>query len=356
MLQFHKLTLIAREAAALDAYALTLDEPESLRADYQFRAGQHLVIRAELEGRAVRRTYSIVSAEGGPLRIGVRVQGAVSRFLAHDLPTGGQLEVMTPNGRFTTAEQQRSRHYAAFAAGSGITPILSIVSTLLASRPEVRIWLFYGNRNAARTMFMPELMALKNRFMTRLSIHWIMSAEPQEVALFNGRIDGDKLRALAAGVFDAAEIDEFLVCGPGEMIDSVSAALAAIGAPGRVHHERFAAAAPRVAAAGKGQPVTAPASAAETAEVVMHMDGRRRSFTMARSGQSILEAAEQVGIELPFSCRDGICSTCRARVVGGSVTMQRNQALEPWEVEAGFVLCCQARPITANVELTYDEK
>lgn len=365
MLQFHPLPLAARTQIAADAVELTFDVPPELRDAYRFLPGQHLAVRANVDGRQLRRTYSIVTPPGGRLSIGVRVQGAMSRYLAERLQVGEKLDVMTPNGRFTPAlDASASRSYVAFAAGSGITPVLSIASAVLATEPNSRFRLFYCNRDIDHAMFLPEVLALKDRYLARFAAHFVMTREPQDAEIFNGRIDGAKLRQfVGARVLDVDAVDEFFLCGPGTMVDDLQRTLAELGVKGRVHVERFAAA-PRpgapttvaVDAAGTATAARAAAAGSERVEVVVQMDGRRRTFAMPPKGPSILEAAESAGLELPYSCRDGICATCRVKVVDGSVTMARSQGLEQWEIDAGFVLCCQARPTSARVALSYDEK
>jgi ring-1,2-phenylacetyl-CoA epoxidase subunit PaaE len=227
---------------------------------------------------------------------------------------------------------------------------------VLGSEPKSRFRLFYCNRDIEHAMFLPEVLALKDRYLTRFVVHFVMSREPQDAELFNGRLDGAKVKELAARVFDPQAVDEYFLCGPGTMIDDLQRTLAELGVTARVHVERFAAA-PRGAVAEPRTPVAAsPVTTTGAVEVVVQMDGRRRSFSMRTNGPTVLEAGEAVGLELPFSCRDGICATCRARVVEGAVTMTRNQGLEPWEIDAGFVLCCQARPTTPRLHLSYDEK
>ncbi|MEZ5500220.1 MAG: 2Fe-2S iron-sulfur cluster-binding protein [Steroidobacteraceae bacterium] len=359
MLQFHPLVLKNRETIAADAVALTFDVPAELRDEYAFRCGQHFAVRATVSGRELRRTYSAAAEEGDGLRIGVRVQGEMSRFLAEELRIGGTLDVMTPGGRFRPREgAEPGRRYVAFAAGSGITPILSIASTCLARNPDCDFTIFYLNRDSARSMFVNELLSLKNRYLQRFSLHFLMTAEPQDADIFNGRLNSEKIKDLADRVVDFSIVDEFFICGPGGMIDTVKAALKAQGVQGQIHVERFTMA---NGTTGTGQgvavsPSAAKAAAGAGAEVIVQQDGRRRTFRMLRQDATLLEAAEQAGLELPFSCRDGICSTCRTRVVEGSVRMERNLALEDWEVEAGFVLCCQARPTSPRVVISYDEK
>ena len=357
-LTFHPLRLVAREPAADGAVALTLEVPAGLRDDYQFQPGQHVAVRAMLAGRELRRTYSLVGTPGSAtLRLGIRVQpeGGLSHHLAHAVPLGAAIEVLSPTGRFIRAiDPGTRRHCLVIAAGSGITPVLSITTAILANEPGSFVTLIYGNRNIARTMFVEELLALKNRFLERLALHFVMSREPQDVELFNGRLDASKLRALAGRVFDPATVDEVYVCGPGDMVSVTRATLAAFGTAAPIHSEQFTSAANDATLAAT--PTTAVAAKAAAAMVTVVQDGRRRSFAMLDSDASVLDAAERAGLELPFSCRSGVCSTCRAKVVRGSVTMAHNVALEDWELAAGYVLCCQSRPTGAELELTYDEK
>jgi ring-1,2-phenylacetyl-CoA epoxidase subunit PaaE len=354
MLTFHPLELRRRTPIAEDAVCLEFRPPAALAEAYRFEAGQHLAVRAVLGGRELRRTYSIVSPAGGVLRIGVRVQGEMSRYLAAGLQIGDSLEALEPTGRFRpTLDPERAKSYVAIAAGSGITPVLSIVATLLAAEPRSRVLLIYGNRAIGRTMFLDDVLGLKDRYLNRLTVHCLMSREPQDVELFNGRLDAARLRDLARTEFDPRRVDEFFVCGPGTMVKELSAVLRELGAPGKIHFERFA-----VDGAARPVPPVADAGVAPRAvgaEVAVTMDGRRRSFPML-PGRTILESAEAAGLALPYSCRAGVCSTCRTKVVAGTVAMDRNQALEEWEVQAGFALCCQARPTSERVELSYDEK
>ncbi|MGQ0383943.1 MAG: 2Fe-2S iron-sulfur cluster-binding protein [Gammaproteobacteria bacterium] len=355
MLKFHPLRITGRRAVADDAIALAFAIPQALTAEFRHHAGQHVAIRAQIGGQEERRTYSIVNPEGAPeLAIAFRVQpdGRMSQRLARAQP-GEVLEVMPPNGSFQASTTPvPSRRCAAFASGSGITPVLSIAGTLLEREPDCRFQLYYGNTSAARTMLLDDVLALKNRFLPRFSACFVMSREPQEVALFNGRIDAAKVREFARHGLDVPGMDEFFICGPDDMAGEVQNVLAAEGATGRVHVEHFAAGAPAHLPAPA--PVAA-AAAADSVAVTVVMDGRRRSFRMAKNGEPVLDAAERAGLDLPFSCRSGVCSTCRARLVGGSATMEHNVALEDWEVEAGYILCCQARPTSAALEISYDE-
>ena len=361
MLKFHPLRIAERTVIADDAVALGFAVPDTLRAEYGFMAGQHVAVRAVLDGQEERRTYSIVNPEGGnQLRIGIRAQasGRMSQHLAGSLQVGDTVDVLTPNGSFhTRIEPARAKRYVAFAAGSGITPVLSVAATVLAREPASRFQLYYGNTSTARTMFLDEVLALKDRYLPRFSVCFVMSREPQEFELFNGRIDSAKLLELAHHDFDAAAVDEFFICGPGSMADDIQAALASLGASGRIHVEHFAAAAAPVAAPAKTAAIaaSAPAIGAGAATISIVMDGRRRAFTMPMRGEVILDAAGRAGLDLPFSCRAGVCSTCRAKLLSGTAEMEHNVALEDWEVEAGYILCCQARPTSPALEISYDE-
>jgi ring-1,2-phenylacetyl-CoA epoxidase subunit PaaE len=361
VLSFHPLLVTGVDRIADDAVCVRLAVPEALREHFKHDAGQYVTLRRVIDGREERRTYSIVTPPGGAeLRIGVREQtgGRMSRELATTLAPGERLEVGTPLGRFRTAvDGSRARTYVAFAAGSGITPVLSLACDILAREPASRFTLIYGNRSMSRTMFLEDTLALKNRHLGRFAVHFVMSREPQQAPLLNGRIDADKVTALAAQLTDIGRADEYFVCGPGDMVDAVRGAMLRLNPGAPVRFERFAG--PREAAP---PPAGADASAADLppgevlAQISVVMDGRRRSFPMAPTDVSVLAAAERAGLDLPFSCRAGICATCRTLVKSGRVVMAHNIALERWELDAGFILCCQARPLTASLELTYDEK
>jgi len=360
VLKFHPLRITDRTAITDDAIALSFGLPQELRAEYGFLAGQHIGVRAILDGQEERRTYSIANPEGADqLRIGVRVQagGRMSQYLSGQLRVGDTLDVLTPNGSFhTRIEPARAKRYVAFAAGSGITPVVSIAATVLAKEPASRFQLYYGNTSTARAMFLDEVLALKNRFLSRFSICFVMSREPQEFELFNGRIDRAKVVELARHDFGAATVDEFFICGPGSMAEDVQAALASKGARGRVHVEHFVpAAAATTPVKSSAAEASAPSAAVHGATITVVIDGRRRAFTMPMSGEVILDAAGRAGLDLPFSCRAGVCSTCRAKLVRGTAEMEHNVALEEWEVEAGYILCCQARPTSPALEISYDE-
>jgi len=362
MLRFHSLRVTQVQPQAEDAIALALEVPADLAAEYRGVSGQHVVLRATLAGEEVRRTYSLVNAPGEQvLRIVARVhsEGRFSTHLAQHVRPGDLLDVLPPNGSFTPHSMATGHGTGvAFAAGCGITPVVSIVRSWLEAGPG-RVILFYGNRTMTRAMCLDELLALKDRYLDRLSLHFLMSREPQEAEIYNGKLDAEHVRQLATSFFAPAEVAEYFVCGPGDMIDTVSYALRELGvSPDRIRAEHFTVATTaHDVAAGPGK-APAPAvsePATGVAEVTIVMDGRRRTFTMAMNGDNVLDGAARAGLDLPFSCRAGVCSTCRTKVVRGEVAMDQNYALEEWELEQGYVLACQSKVKTPVLELDYDE-
>jgi ring-1,2-phenylacetyl-CoA epoxidase subunit PaaE len=359
MLTYHPLRISELRPEGSEAVCVTLDVPDELRDTFRFAPGQHIGVRATIDGQEVRRTYSICSATGERhLRIGVRLheRGSMSGHLGRRLRVGDRLEVLPPTGRFfLTPDAKVTRTYCAFAGGSGITPILGIVRNVLRHEPASHFLLFYGNRTTASIMFAEDLLALKDQYPQRLALYFLMSREPQDVELFNGRLDAAKVGALGRDLFDAQGIDAYFLCGPDTMIESVKEGLVGLGVEqARIHSEHFASDAKRVSK--PAEEVGLKPDLQGKTQVTVIMDGRRRSFEMPSDGTTVLEAAEQAGLELPYSCRAGVCSTCRTRVVRGAVTMMTNYALEQWEVDAGYVLCCQALPAAQELEITYDER
>jgi ring-1,2-phenylacetyl-CoA epoxidase subunit PaaE len=360
MPNFHALKVKAVECVAEDATCVTVEVPAELREVFSHHAGQYVTVRRTINANDERRTYSIVTAPGaGALKLGIRTQtgGRMSSDIATNLRPGDMLDVGTPMGRFRVAiDPERQRSYVAFAAGSGITPILSLATDILARESGSRFTLIYGNRSTSRTMFLEEALALKNRYLDRFAVHFVMSREPQQTDMLNGRIDARKVAELARQIVEISDADEYLICGPGDMVDEVRGAIKALNGNATIRFERFASglSSPTAELAKSG--VAEPAEARVLSTISIVMDGRRRSFPMAPSDPSVLAAAERAGLELPFSCRSGICATCRARINAGAAVMTHNIALERWETDAGFVLCCQARPTTATLELSYDDK
>ena len=355
MKQFHPLKVAARSNETRDSVRIALDVPEDLHDEFTFLPGQHLPIQIERDGKPVRRTYSICSAEGcWPLEIGIRVQpgGQFSEFAANELQVGDTLDVMPPTGRFhLPTERGDGRFHVGFASGSGITPILSIVASVLTTEPDSQFALFYGNREQNTTMFIEDLFALKNLFPERLQVHFVFSREEQEFDIAGGRIDAEKVAELHRRFCAGVDIDAAWICGPESMIDTVTTALVELGLDEEaVHSERFGA--PRK---GGKQPPAVADTGEETTRVTVVMDGHKKSFQMSRTAGNIVDAAAKKGVELPYSCKGGVCATCRTYVREGEVSMAVNYGLEPWEVEKGFVLACQSTPTSDEVLLDYDE-
>lgn len=355
---FHPLTVRRIEPDTAEAVIVTFDVPPDLRPVFGFTQGQYLTLRAMVDGQDLRRSYSICAGvDDGELRVGVRkvAGGVFSNWIHAHLQPGDTLQVMAPQGRFfVPIDAQARRHHLGIAGGSGITPILSILKTVLAREPHSRATLVYGNRSLQSTMFKEELEDLKNRYMTRLTLHHVFSAEPTDTPLNHGVMDRAKLGEFLASVVPAASIDHAYVCGPWQMNDEAEAALLTAGVPAdRIHIERFGV--PQQAAVGAVMH-HAQAGDAEQARVAIVRDGLRREFGFQRQQPSILDAASAAGLEVPFSCTSGVCGTCRARLVEGSVRMERNFALDKAEVDAGFVLTCQAHPTSERVVLSFDAR
>ncbi len=353
--RFHRLAVndVRRESA--DAVSLTFAIPSELTDDYSFVPGQYLTLRTTMDGEEVRRSYSICSGpDDGELRIAVKKVdgGAFSSWAADELKAGDELDVMTPTGRFGIAHApDQARIYVGFAAGSGITPILSIAKGALAREPHSRFFLFYGNRSTSRVLFREALEDLKDRFMQRLSIFHVISGEEQDIPILHGRLDGGKARVLLRSLVPASSVDHVFICGPTGMSEDIEATCRDIGiGEDRIHIERFVS-----GLGGKPRPKAAIApSAPAKAMASLVIDGKRREVPVAE-GESILDAALRAGMDLPFACKGGMCSTCRAKLVEGDARMDVNYSLEPWELKAGFILTCQARPVSEKVVVDYDD-
>ncbi len=353
MISYRSLRVSSKENETQDSVRVALDAPVSARDAFSFLPGQHLPVQIVRDGKKLRRTYSICSEPGQwPLEIGVRIQpgGRFSNYAANELKVGDSLDVRPPNGQFHANIDATSRkRYLALAAGSGITPIMSIIATLLRDEPQSRVALFYGNRKQNSTMFIDDLFALKNRYPDRLQLHFLFSQEEQEFDIASGRLDGPKLRDLFARFCAHETPDEVFVCGPDTMITTVSETLLDLGVDEEsIHAERFGA--PRGAA--KAVKVV---DSGDTARITVILDGHRKSFDMPRTGTNIVDAAAQNGIELPYSCKGGVCATCRTHVQSGKVSMAVNYGLEPWEVDDGFILACQSTPDSDAILLDYDK-
>ena len=355
MKEFHPLTIERIEPETKDSVRIALAVPAEFDAEYDFLPGQHLPFEIELGGRKLRRTYSICSAAGErPLEIGIRVQpgGQFSEFAGRELKPGDVLNAMPPTGRFhVEPDPARATDYVGFAAGSGITPVLSMMKSVLATEPDSRFILFYGNRSQATTMFVEDLYALKNRYPERLQLNFVFSREEQEFEPMAGRLDGDKVKELYRHFGAGLRVTDAFVCGPDTMIPDVTRALVELGMDeARVHTERFGVPRKRRAA-----PPASAQRAADHAAVTIIMDGHKREFPMQRGDENIVDAAAEHGIELPYSCKGGVCATCRCHLREGEVKMAANYGLEPWEVEQGFILACQSRPVSKTITLDYDK-
>ncbi len=352
MPEFHTLTIAAKTQETPDAVRLRLAVPPELRDAYRFLPGQHVAVRATIGDRKIRRTYSLCSSpDDDGLEIGVRLQpeGTFSGFVQSELEAGGTLDVMTPSGGFHLPDDGgEPRSVALFAAGSGITPILSIARAVLAGHAKSRVVLFFGNRGQQSTMFIEDLYALKNTYTDRLQLVFLFSREEQEFDINSGRLDAGKTRQLWSSFCSERQPDDVYICGPDTMIQDVSTALTDLGVPPeRIHAERFGV--PR-----QSQPKAPAATVTGDVQVTVIMDGHRRRFDMRDDGRSLVDAAAAAGIELPYSCKGGVCATCRTHLKKGQVRMDVNYGLEPWEVESGFVLACQSHPESAEIELDYD--
>ena len=347
---FHTLTVADVEQLTDDAVAVTFDVPADLVDDFAFVPGQSLTLRRQVDGRDERRQYSICAPAGARPRVGVREipDGLFSRWLVRDVRPGDEVEVQSPSGRFCPdpAMLTGGRHLC-IAAGSGITPMLSVASSVLDGGGDVT--LLYGNRTTGSVMFAEELADLKNEHGPELQLVHVLSREPRDVELFSGRLDADRLRRLLTVVAPAASFDHVWICGPHAMLDDARSVLAELGVPEeRVHFELFYVDAPppelhRVEAGVEG----------ETTEVTIVLDGLTTTAPLPRE-QSILDGAQASRSDLPFACKGGVCGTCRARVTEGEVDMRRNYALEPAEVEGGFVLTCQSFPLADPVTVDFD--
>jgi ring-1,2-phenylacetyl-CoA epoxidase subunit PaaE len=356
MRKYHQLTVTGKQEETPDSVRIALSVPEAAREDFEFLPGQHLPMQIELDGKPVRRTYSICSVPGQmPLEIGVRVQpgGLFSEYVKKNLEVGDQLDVMPPFGQFhANIDPESEKTYLAFAAGSGITPVLSIVRAVLEQEANSNVVLFYGNRRQQTTMFIDDLYALKNRFPERLQLYFLFSQEEQEFDIFGGRLDEGKVIELYKAFCDGLRPDDVFICGPNTMIDTVADALRSLGVDGqRIHIERYGA--PRKDAPARRE---APATAGEKlATVAVIMDGHKKSFDFAEGAENLVDAAAAQGIDLPYSCKGGVCATCRTHVRDGEVKMATNYGLEPWEVEKGFVLACQSVPVSDRITIDYDK-
>ncbi|MEO9323962.1 1,2-phenylacetyl-CoA epoxidase subunit PaaE [Nocardioides sp. C4-1] len=348
---FHPLTVADVERLTDDAVAVTFDVPDELRDVFAFDAGQWLTLRRDVDGREERRSYSICAPAGARPRVGVREipDGVFSSWLVHDVRRGDVVEVGVPDGSFRADAAMGGRHLC-IAAGSGITPMLSIAATVL-EHPEARVTLLYGNRTTGSVMFAEDLADLKNRHTSRFELVHVLSREPRDVELFSGRLDGERLRRLLTSLVPVAGVDHVWLCGPFGLVADARAVLADLGvAPERVHFELFYVDEPPPELR---RPDDRGVVDGDTSEVTITLDGRTTTAPMSR-GATILDAAAATRTDLPFACKGGVCGTCRALCADGEVDLRRNYALDDDEVARGFVLTCQSYPVSDAVTVDFD--
>ena len=363
--RFHDLTVARVSPEAAGAVAITFAVPPELHGHFDFQPGQFLTLRATIDGQDVRRNYSICSTRSRYTRareldVGIRPMegGLFSNWAATQLRPGDRLAVMPPDGRFTI-RKPRALHRVGFAAGSGITPILSIIASTLEDSDSAKFTLVYGNRRMGSVMFNEALQDLKDKYKDRLTLIHVLSRQAQEVPLLEGRIDAAKVRQLIGTLLPAASMDEVFICGPEAMIEATETALRAAGVPAeRIHTERFSSPrldelSPEARRAAIAQPD--PEAPAGQVALTVLIDGKPHELAMRRD-QHVLDVALSAGLDAPYSCKAGVCCTCRAKVLEGSVSMDKNFTLEDAEIAQGFVLSCQARPTSERLVISYDER
>jgi ring-1,2-phenylacetyl-CoA epoxidase subunit PaaE len=353
---FHSLTVADVVDETAEARSIRFDVPEDLRETFKFKPGQHLTLKAEIGGEEIRRNYSLcVAPQDGQVIVTVKriAGGAFSNWANDTLKPGMALDVMAPHGSFTwDFDLGAAKHYAGFAGGSGITPVLSLLKTALLTEEKSRFTLFYGNRDSSSIIFLEALAQLKNRFMERLQVHHFLAEEAEEFELFNGMLDRPKCDEILETLVDPADVAAFFICGPGPMMDAAEEALLDKGvARDRIHLERFTAGRPSAALAAQMQALTEEAAGLT---LLVTLDGRKRRVAFDAAAGNILDSARAAGLPAPFACKAGVCATCRARVVSGEVEMAARYGLTDEEVAAGYVLTCQSVPKGEGVELDYD--
>ncbi len=359
MAQFHTLTVSDIQRETTDCVSVAFEVPNAAHDQFAFQAGQYLTLRTTLDGEEVRRSYSICSApQEDELRVAIKKveSGRFSTFANEVLQVGDTLESMSPMGNFVLPQKARNTHqYVAFAAGSGITPVISIIKSTLAAENDSHFTLFYGNRGVDSIIFRDELDALKNLYLGRLSIHHVFSQERLDAPLFNGRIDAEKCPQLLANLLQAENIAEWFICGPEPMIFAVKETLEQVGVPAeKVHFELFTSPVGSLAKSEEKKEQTFDPSL--ESQVTIQLDGTAFDFNLAYSGDNVLDAALKQGADLPFACKGGVCSTCRAKLVEGEVDMDANFALEPDELAANFILTCQSHPRTPKIVVDFDQQ
>jgi len=359
--RFHRLGIADLRRETPGAVSIAFAVPKALAADYIFEPGQYLTLRATVAGEDTRRSYSICSGlDDGELRVAIKeVDGGLfSSYANAALRPGDTVEVMTPMGRFTAPLDPGAAHsYLGIACGSGITPLMSHIKTILGREPKSRFVLIYGNRSSRDIIFKEALEDLKDRHLGRLTVHHVLSREAQDIPLLHGRLAAEKIEALVRASLPSQTLDHAFLCGPQGALDAARTALARLDVPcGRIHVELFTPSLPPGFPATQPPPRTARngREPAKVADATVTLDGVTHHFPVAKS-EGIIDAGLRAGLELPFSCKGGMCCTCRAKLVSGTVEMVQNYSLEPWEMEKGFVLSCQSRPTSAEVTLDFDQ-
>jgi ring-1,2-phenylacetyl-CoA epoxidase subunit PaaE len=352
---FHPLKILDVRRETEDAISVRLAPSPDAAERFCFTPGQHLTLRAEVGGEELRRNYSICAAPGETLRIGIkRIEGgAFSSWALDGLTAGGEIEAMPPHGSFTWRfSPETSARYLGVAGGSGITPILSLTRTGLATEPESQFTLLYGNRTSDSIMFLEEIAGLKDRYLSRLQVYHFLEHEMDEVELFNGRLDAERISQVLQSLVDPATLDAAFICGPGPMMSTAETALKAAGlAADRVLVERFTVGRPSQSQLHADRILEERAAGLQ---MQVTLDGRRRQITFDPERKNILESARAAGMPAPFACKAGVCATCRAKVVSGEVQMKANYGLSAEELADGYILTCQAVPLTADVVIDYD--
>lgn len=357
MAKFHSLKVSDLQKETEDCTSIAFEVPKEIKANFAFKQGQYLTMRTQIEGQEVRRSYSICSGPSdGELRVAVKQvpEGLFSTFANHNLLVGDTLDVMPPMGKFyTELSAQQSKKYLGVAAGSGITPIISIIKAVLETEAESSFVLLYGNQYISTVIFKEQIEALKNKYLGRLQVFHFFSKEISEFQLFSGRVSGEKIEQLQGKVLDFSEMEECFICGPEEMIFSVKDTLEKIGVPKKaIHFELFT-------TAGSKKIIKKKVQKSENKERVCLVQvkdgGNSFQFSLPFDTKNILDAAMDRGADLPYACKAGVCCTCKAKVTEGEVEMLVNYALEPEEVEAGYVLSCQCFPKSDKVVIDFDE-
>jgi len=360
MSDFHPLTISHIKNETDNAVCLSFHVPDELTDTFRFIQGQYLTLRSDMNGNEVRRSYSICSGvDEGTLRVAVKkIDGGVfSTFVNESLNIGDTIDVMPPMGTFfTELNEGNENNYLCIAAGSGITPVLSIIKTMLSQEPKSHVTLLYSNQRIATIMFKEELEAIKNKHLSRFQWINILSREQQDIEILNGRINNKKGGELIRHLLDLHSVNAFFLCGPEAMISEVSRGLRAEGIDeGKIHYELFAASADDAAARVAKHHERAIKMAGMVSQVTIKADGRQTQFELTADGENILDGALDNGVDLPFACKGGVCATCRAKLIEGEVDMDLNHALEQDELDAGYVLTCQAHPLTDKVVVDFDQ-